>query len=279
MTGLLAAIASALCSGVANVLQARGAGRSGVAEPLVALVTRLVRSPSYLAGLLLVAAGSLLALVALRELPVFVVAVARATSLGVTALLAWPMLGVRVARRDWVALAALALGLVVVVTAAAQGPAAGTSIGTRRGLVVAVLVLGAAAALVARHRGRQAGVGLAVLAGLCFGLTGVAARTLTGNGVAELLRDPALWAIGAGGALGLLGYAAALQRSSVTAATAAVVGVETLVGAVVGLLLLGDATKPGWEAAGVVGFTLALGGAVALAGSEATRATHPPATG
>jgi hypothetical protein len=63
-------------------------------------------------------------------------------------------------------------------------------------------------------------------------------------------------------------FATALQRTSVTSATGALVGVETLTGSAVGLLLLGDGVRAGWTVAGALGFALALGGALTLALSD-----------
>lgn len=267
--GLLAALGAALCSGVAAVLQARAVGRPGSSERLgAALLVRLLRSGTYLTGLALVAAGFLLSVVALHDLPVFVVAVARASSLGVTALLAWPLLGVRVGRREAAALVALAAGLVVVVASGEAGAVADVPSAVRWGLPVALIALVGLALVVERRPGPRAGVALAAVAGLDFGLVGVAARAVTGTTPGELVVDPALWALGGAGLHGLVVYAAALQRTTVTRATAALVGIETLSGAAAGILLLGDSPRPGWALAGAAGFALALAAALSLAGSQ-----------
>lgn len=278
---LLAALSAALCSGAAAVLQAMAVGRLHEERRLGSdLLVRLVRSGTYLSGLALVAAGFLLSVVALRDLPVFVVAVARASSLGVTALLAWPLLGVRVRRREALALAALVVGLLLVVAAGEVGPVAQISTAQRWSLPVALAALVLLAAVVERRSGPRIGVALAAVAGVDFGLVGVAARALTG-GVAplELLADPAFWVMGLAGLHGLVVYAGALQRSTVTRATAALVGLETLSGAAAGVLLLGDSPRPGWALAGASGFTLALAGALALAGGRSSAPDREVPTG
>jgi drug/metabolite transporter (DMT)-like permease len=81
----------------------------------------------------------------------------------------------------------------------------------------------------------------------------------------DLVFDPALYAMVAAGVLGLLLYALALQRGSVTLATSAVVVAETLVPAAVGILLLGDRPAHGDWSMAALGFALAVLGAVALA--------------
>jgi hypothetical protein len=279
MFGLIAALGSAACSGGAAVLQARAVGRPTVADRLgPAMALRLARSGAYLAGLGLVGAGFLLSLVALHQLPVFAVAASRAASLGVTALLAWPFLGVPIGRRQAAALGALGVGLVLAVSASRSGPAVTVPDAQRWALLAVLVVLVLAATVIERRDGRSTGVALAVIAGLDFGLLGVAARALTLAPPLDMLADPACWALAAAAAHGLLVYATALQRTSVTSATGAMVGVETLAGSVAGLLLLGDGVRDGWAVAGVVGFALALGGALTLARSDVTAVARQAAS-
>ena len=272
--GLVAALGAALCSGIAAILQARAVGRSGSGTRMgAALLARLARSGTYLAGLALVAAGFLLSVLALRELPVFVVAVARASSLGVTALLAWPLLGARVGRREVTALLGLVAGLLLVVASGRAGPVAEVPGAVRWGLPVALVALVLLARVVERRPGPRTGIALAGVAGLDFGLVGVSARAVTAEAPINLLLDPAVWTLGGAGLHGLLVYAGALQRSTVTSSTAALVGIETLSGAAAGILLLGDSPRPGWALAGAAGFVLALAGALALAGSQPAAST------
>ena len=82
---------------------------------------------------------------------------------------------------------------------------------------------------------------------------------------ATLLRSPATYALVAAGVLAMLTYSIALQRGTVTQATAPLVVGETVAPALVGLLLLGDQARPGWGWVAVVGFALAVAGAVSLA--------------
>ena len=63
----------------------------------------------------------------------------------------------------------------------------------------------------------------------------------------------------------MLTYSIALQRGSVTQATAPLVVGETVAPALVGLLLLGDHARPGWGWVAAVGFVLSVAGAVSLA--------------
>ncbi len=76
--------------------------------------------------------------------------------------------------------------------------------------------------------------------------------------------DPLSWALVAYGILGLSFYAAALQRGSVTVATAWLYTAETLAPSVVGLMVLGDHARAGLAPLAVVSFGVTLAAAVAL---------------
>jgi hypothetical protein len=94
---------------------------------------------------------------------------------------------------------------------------------------------------------------------------GVAARVLNGFAPATLIRDPATYALIAAGIVSFLFYASALEGGSVTVATAGVVLAETLPPAAVGVIFLGDRTRPGLGGVAIAGFALAVCCAVALA--------------
>ena len=81
----------------------------------------------------------------------------------------------------------------------------------------------------------------------------------------QLARDPATYAIAAAGIISFMFYATALEGGSVTVATAAVVLSETIPPAVIGVVFLGDQTRPGLAAVAWVGFFIAVASAVMLA--------------
>jgi hypothetical protein len=60
-------------------------------------------------------------------------------------------------------------------------------------------------------------------------------------------------------------FTTALQRGSVTSATAVMFAVETVVPAGIGLVFLGDATRPGFAVVAALGFVLTIAGTLALA--------------
>jgi hypothetical protein len=112
-----------------------------------------------------------------------------------------------------------------------------------------------------------------LVAGFGYGVIGIAARVLNGFEPLTLLRDPAAYAVAAAGIVSFVFYATALEGGSVTVATAAVVLAETLPPAVIGVVFLGDRTRPGLEPAAIAGFLLAVASAVMLA--RFGEADHP----
>ena len=264
LLGVLATAGAALCYGASAVLQAAAVARSGRSD-LTGLLGGLARDPRYLSGLLLVAAGFLLSVVAIRALPLFVVQAGRASSLAVTAALAALVLGSRLNRREGLAVGGVALGLVAVALAATpQGPAAVP--GAVRWAVLSVAVVLAALTLAAVRTRPSAGTAalVAALAGICFGLLALSARVLGPIALPGVLTDPSAYAVGVASAAGLLAGALALQRGSVVPVTTTMVATEAVLGSLLGLAV-GDrpADGLGWLAA--AGFLVTVGSALLLA--------------
>lgn len=286
MIGLACAVAAMLCYGVGSVLQAVAARRTTVGSTLdPRLLLRLGKSWLYLLGVALDGVGFVLTLAAVRTAPLFLVQAVVAGFLGVAAVLGALVFRTPLHRLDRAALLAVTAGLVLLALAAAP---------ERTGRPVAwlswaVLLVTAALVPLAMVIGRRAGGwgvgGLGAVAGLAFGATSVGARVVTtgtGSGtmalVVHLALQPATWAIVLGGVVGQLAYATALQRGSLTRATAPLVVAETVVPALVGVALLSDRPRAGWTELAVLGFVLAVGGAVSLARrgepSAPSSATH-----
>ncbi len=273
---MVGALLAAVFYGAASVLQAMGARtvrRGSGVDPR--LLVRVLGSVPFVLGILLDILGFASELAALRRLPLFAVQAAVASSLAVTAVLAARVLHERLRWPDWLAVAAVCVGLGLLgVSAGAEGSHP-VGAGFDVALAVTLVVVGVAGVAAARlHSGaRAAALGLA--AGLGFGVVALAARTASDLSPAQLLREPATYLVAAGGILAFLLYATALQHGAVTTATAALVVGETIAPAIVGALLLGDRSRPGLEAVAVAGFVLALAGALALARFGEVSATEP----
>lgn len=265
--GLAAALAAAVCYGLGSILQAMAATDSTVSDHLdVVGLARLIVQWRYVAGLALDLLGFLAAVVALRLLPLFVVQAAVASSVGVTALAAHLILHARLSGRERLALVALVAGLVLLALAGRPERARHLAEPFPAVLLAGAAVLGAMAALLTRSSAARAGAGLAAGAGTAFGAVGVAARAFeVPHHWLDAAGDPLLYAIVAYGAIAILLYAAALQRSPVTTVAAVTFSVETVLPAALGLAVLGDHARTGMAPVAGAGFTLTLLASIALA--------------
>jgi hypothetical protein len=281
--GLLFALGAAATTGVASVLQALAARRTHPTSeashtpdaPGAGSVGRLVVSPLYLAGMALDALGFVCIVTALHWLPVFLVQCASASSVGVTAIIGRRVLGTVIGRRQLIALCGLGVGLILLATGAKAEAATAVARSAQWWLVVAVAPIVVAGVLTMRRVGERAGGLLAALSGLAFADTGVASRVLSdARSVHDVVVAPATYALALSGIVGTAFFAAALQRTVVTTATAALFGVDTLAGSAVGLLALGDTTRHGFVVPAAVGFVITLACALLLALTESLEA--PP---
>jgi drug/metabolite transporter (DMT)-like permease len=280
ITGLLAALLAAASYGVASVLQALSARAEADAGRVDArLLVRLARRGPFVVGMALDLLGFLAQVVALRTLVVYLVQAVQASSLAVTAVVAVPVLGLRLRGREWAAVAAVCAGLGLLALSSGAERAAPVGGPFRWSLLAAAGVFVACGFAVGRSRARAAASALGFIAGLGFGVTALAARVLTDLHVAHLVRDPALYALAGGGILSFLFYATALQRGVVTAVTAAVIVGETFLPALVGIVVLGDRPRPGYAPLALVGFLVAVAGALTLARFGEVAAAQPVAGG
>ncbi|MER6181153.1 DMT family transporter [Streptomyces sp. NPDC001652] len=263
---MVCALGAAVCFGTATVLQAvaaRAAGSGGGGE--AALLLRAVRQWRYLAGLGLDGVGFLLQIAALRSVPIYAVGAALASSLAVTAVVAARLLRVRLSRAEWGAVGVVCAGLAMLGVASGtegdlEGPDALKYV--MLAVAVGVLLLGLGGGrLPERGRGPLLGLG----AGFGFGVVEVAVRLIDSLAPSELLVNPATYALLMGGGAAFLCLTSALRRGSVTAATAAMVIGETVWPALVGVVWLGDRTREGLGWLAVLGFLVAVVGALGLA--------------
>jgi drug/metabolite transporter (DMT)-like permease len=267
LLALTCALVANLGYGFGTVLQAVGARRAVSAQHLdVMLFARLSRQLPYLGGLALDAVAFAASVVALRTLPLFVVQAAIAGSIGVTALTAVFVLGFRLRASDTFAIAVLLAGLVLL-GASARGESA-THLSHVGGwlLLAGVGVVAGGGFVAARASDPKGAIGLATFAGLGFTGTAIASRTLhIPKSLWHLPLEPVAIALVLYGACGMLMFASALQRGSVTATSAVMFAVETIVPSIVGLAVLGDRTRPHLEIVAVVGFALTVGASLSLA--------------
>ncbi|MFK8909921.1 hypothetical protein, partial [Streptomyces sp. YS-3] len=222
---MICALGSAVCYGTATVLQAvaaraasgpaAGSGETGV-DP--ALLLRAVRQWRYIAGLGLDGLGFVLQIVALRAVPIYAVGAALAASLAVTAVVSARVLAVRLSGTEWVAVGVVCAGLAMLGLASGEeGHEAGPAALPWALLAVAAAIL-LAGAVAGRLPGRARALVLGLGAGCGFGVVEVAVRLIDSLDLTE----PALYALLLGGGAAFLLLTSALQRGSVTTATAGI---------------------------------------------------------
>jgi drug/metabolite transporter (DMT)-like permease len=275
LASLIAAVVAPLFYGVAAVMQAmavraasRPAGSQGTGafagvDP--GLVVRMFRQWRFPASLVLDILGFIAQLVALHRLPLFAVQAIIASNLAVTAVCASWLIGTVLGWREWLAVGGVIVGVGLLGASAGAEGAATVGNTFKLALIVAVAGIGMIGLAAARLTGQARTLLLGATAGLGYGVLAVAARVLTGYSPAVLVRDPAAYALAAAGIVSFLFYAAALEGGSVTVAVAAVVLVETIPPAAVGILLLDDKTRRGMAGVAIAGFVLAVISAVMLA--------------
>ena len=288
LASLVAALASALCYGIAAVMQAiavraashRTAAVAGEAGQGVdpGLLVRMLRQGLFLASIAIDLLGFIAQLIALRRLPIFAVQAIMAANLAVTAVFAAWLMKVRLQVREWLAVAGVVVGVALLgLSAGAQGAA---RVGSEFQLGLIVAVVGSRPGRVRSGAAAQSGPYSRPRRHRRPRLRG-AGRLRRGScrdsALLQLIKSPATYTLAAAGIVSFLLYATALEGGSVTTATAAVVLAETMPPAIIGVLFLGDTTRRGLAAIAGLGFALAVACARSPSPGSARRATAPAA--
>ncbi|MFI2709709.1 hypothetical protein ACH495_06200 [Micromonospora sp. NPDC018662] len=263
--------------GFANLLQSVAAARTTVHHTFdPGLLLRLAGHRTYLIGLACQIIGFVLAFLARRDLPLFLVQASVAAGLGVTAVLGVVVLKWRLPAAEVWLLVLLFGGITALVLSAEPAPS--RQLGTA-GLVGLVAALGAIAAsgfFAARLHGAPGSVVLGSLAGMAFSAAAVAARPLASAESTEaFVRDPLLYLLIAHSLVGQLLLGLAMQRGSTTAAVAAMDAAGAVPAAIIGVLLLGDKIWPGREWLAGLGFLVTLAAVVGLTRYAQPQHHHP----
>ncbi|MEU9102516.1 hypothetical protein [Streptomyces sp. NPDC048361] len=279
LLGLLTAIAASVCYGTGSVLQAVGSRKSARRDaadgdrtqhggPSLSSTAKAAMTWEFIVGTVLDFVGFGLGALAARLLPLFLSQTVISANLVITAVLSVKLLGIRLSRAEWTSIGVVCSALVLLASAAGHEGSGHTAVATHWWLLAVALLLMAGGTVVVRLLGARAAILAGLLSGLGFGALGVGVRIL--NGVdpfdaGALLGDPALYAILVAGIGGMYLHTVALQIGSVNGATAALVVGETVLPGAIGVVWLGDASRAGLAWMAVLGFVLAVGGAVAVA--------------
>jgi hypothetical protein len=252
--------------GVANLLQSMAAARTDLHQGFnPRLLLSLGKRKTYLAGILFQTVGFLLAVLARRYLPLFLVQASVAAGLGVTTLLGVAVLKWRLPKSEVVLLGALCAGLAGLVVSARPNPSRQLGTAGEMGLAAALLLVGVVGVFASRLHGARGSVVIGALAGVAFSAAAVASRPLAGvHSIHQFVTDPLLYLLVTHSLVGQLLLGMAMQRGSTTSAVAAMDAAAAVPAAAVGLLLLGDEIEPGREWLAAAGFLVTLTAVVGL---------------
>lgn len=291
LIGVTAAVLACVGYGTASVLQAYGARSSaasaaaaGTGSPVAAAGAPSLRAtiaaaltPAFICGMVLDLVGFVGSVVAARLIPLFLSQTIISASLVVTAVLGVVVLGVRLGRRDVVAIVGVVVSLCVLGFTAGHTGADTAVPAVHWGVLgVSVTVLLGGLAMI-RLLGARAAVAAGLVAGVLFGAMAVAVRVVDGVDplrLQTLLADPAAWTIAVAGVGGFYLFTVALQLGTVNGAAAALVVGETVVPGIAGVVLLGDTAAPGLGWLVAVAFVGAVVSAVAVAMFGAAETAH-----
>jgi hypothetical protein len=269
--GLVLSLGSAVLYGVATVWQAIGVRRREAVEASTGArsardsasgLLRLVADRWYIAGSGLDFVGAVATAVALQHLPLFIVESCIAASIAVTAVIAVPVLDLRLHQWEIAALGVVGAGLVMLALSSSSAPARSLTGSAPWLLLAGVAVMALLAWRTLRTRSSAA---MAVTCGLAFSGMGLAERTLEiPHPWWHVFGGPTPYALLGYGAVGITAYASAIARGKVTTVTGVTFAVETVVPSVIGLVALNDSPRPGFALVAVAGFVATVGGAIGL---------------
>ncbi len=236
----------------------RGRTRDGVGWPDLAFDVRGRADGVVHPGHVLDAVGFAGSAISARLIPLFLSQTVVSANLVITAVLGGTVvLGIQLHRRDWFAIAAVIGSLLLLGLSSGHAGGGSSNDVVHWGVLVgSALILLIGIGLI-RWLGSRAAVVAGLISGVLFGCLAIAVRVVYGIDpfeIGTMLRDPAGWAILVSGLGGFYLHTVALQLGSVNGATAALVVGETVVPGIVGVVVLGDASRPGLEWLAVVGF-------------------------
>ena len=270
-----AAFATALCYGISAVIEDRAAKHTpATAQSGTRSAVRVTISVGYMVGMALSVVAWAFSLIALHRLPLFAVQSIATGSIGFVVLITWGLSRHTPSRREGLLLCVLAVALTSL--AAFASPSEPKPVSWVFELFIWVGVLAVAGATVGAMRvpGARGSALLGALSGLSDGGMALCARALRDHTVVELVTDPLALALIPFTIIGIVAFAASLQRGAVSVAMACQQGVITVIPSLIGLLVLGDKARHGFGMLAYAGFGVTV--CVVLSLTFATSATIKP---
>ena len=255
----LAALATAIFYGVSAVVEDTAANRAPEpGEVGTRSAARAALDPVYALGMALSVVAWLSSLVALHSLPLFAVQAMTASSIGVVVLITWARTGLAPTKFETVLLVGMGAGLVALAVSATNGHALQTGWLFRCNIWIGVGAVAWLAVLTSRVRGKHGSLLFGAMSGLSDSGIALCARAMRVDvhHLARLLIDPLALALIPFAVIGILCFAAALQRGAASAALACQQAVVTVVPSAIGLVVLGDRARTGFVPLTIVGFAV-----------------------
>jgi drug/metabolite transporter (DMT)-like permease len=280
---LLAACA-ALVNAASSVLQ-RKANRSGEDRSLhLRLFVSLIHQPAWFAGLAAVIAGFLLQATALANGPLAAVQPLLALELPITLVLASRVFHAQLRRRDWIAAAGMAGGLILLIVSLHPGQSRAENVsGFTWGLALAASygVIAGLVAYGARSHGTRRAAVLGVATGMGFGVTAAlmtAMAAALSSGFFEIFETWQTYLMALSGAVSMFLMQSALQAGSLVSAQPGITLADPVVAIAWGVTVFGEPVRTGGWLAGALAGGLALGGfAFLLSRSPVVHTVNAPA--
>jgi drug/metabolite transporter (DMT)-like permease len=268
------AVLAAAANATASVLERKAARSAESRSFSIGLLVDLVHRPIWIAGVCAVVAGFSLHIMALDNGPVTLVQPVLVVELPLTLLLGSRLLGAQLARRDWAAVAGVAVGLAGLLFALApsSGDVAQVKLPIWLSGIASTLVAVAALIGMSRRRsGRTRALLLGAASGVGFGLTAVLAKAVTGSfgqGLVGVLTSWQTYLLLAVGPAAFFLLQNALQAGSLVASQPAMLLANPAVATTWGIVVFGEQVRAGgWLVMAFVALVLIVVGVVLLTSS------------
>lgn len=242
---LLAAIGCAVFNGIAAILEKTGASKHETSVSIhPGLLWKLRKNLPYVIGIILDLCAWVLTLVAVHNLPLFLVQPIIACSVIVTLLIEHFVFKHKLSSRFIGSVAVILLGLVLLAISATPEKSQPIS-QTLKWLIVLgpilLLILGSIFSKTKRHYSTFI---LAALSGIAFGGVSIAGRVLAiKSPYLHVIYSSLMLSIIAYGLLGILFFTMALQRHLASVVSSVMIACETIVPIIIGIAFLGDHPK------------------------------------
>lgn len=266
----LAGIGCSLCYGLATILEQAGARNHKAIRSLhPSHFVQLFRQFPYISGIVLDLLGWVLFLAAARSLPLFLDLSFVTASVMVTAVLAHLFFHIKNTKTEVIAISVITLGLILLGIAAKPSAATNVSHAFRLALEFSPVIIAVVGLYSLKINGRKvSAMMLAICAGLSFGATGLVSRIIhIQHYDFHTIVQPLTAALVCYGVLGMLLLAAALQKDNLNRINSVMYASELTIPSILGILYLGDSTRPGLWILFIVGFVMIFIGTLAIARS------------